>query len=146
MNKKALSIVTSMLAALIISAPAFADDAHHPAKAAVAKPAVTKPVAKVDGGVDTMADSVKMMDAMHEMHEKMMKAKTPEERSALMADHMKTMQDGMNMMGKMKEAEQMKGKMSGDMEKHHHMMEKRMDMMASMMQMMMDRMPATPTK
>jgi hypothetical protein len=39
---------------------------------------------------------------MQEMHEKMMAARTPAERQALMADHMKAMQDGMAMMGQMK--------------------------------------------
>ena len=38
------------------------------------------------------------MKAMREMHDKMMNAKTPAERQALMADHMKSMQDGMGMM------------------------------------------------
>ena len=32
------------------------------------------------------------------MHEKMMNAKTPQERSKLMAEHMKAMQNGMSMM------------------------------------------------
>ena len=36
--------------------------------------------------------------AMREMHEKMAQAKTPEERQALMADHMNAMQGGMQMM------------------------------------------------
>lgn len=62
------------------------------------------------------------------MHEKMMAAKTPAERQALMADHMKMMQAGMSMMGQSKDIEQ------------------RMDMMQSMMQMMMDRMENMPAK
>ena len=36
--------------------------------------------------------------------------------------------------------------MMGQMMQRHALMEKRMDMMQSMMQMMMDRLPATPTK
>ena len=39
------------------------------------------------------------MKMMQEMHQKMAAAKTPEERATLMKDHMKTMQDGMGMMG-----------------------------------------------
>ena len=35
------------------------------------------------------------------MHEKFLAAKTPEERQALMAEHMKLMQDGMAMMKQM---------------------------------------------
>ena len=46
-------------------------------------------------GMARMADQMK---AMQEMHDKMMAAKTPDERNALMAGHMKTMQEGMGMM------------------------------------------------
>ena len=70
------------------------------------------------------------MKSMKEMHAKMMAAKTVEERQALMGEHMKTMQDGMAMMG------QMKGEKSG---MSPDAMGKRMDMMEMMMQMMMDR-------
>ena len=88
------------------------------------------------------------MKKMREMHEKMAAAKGPEERNKLMAEHMKTMQDGMEMMGGMGGMGDMKGLpgMSGDMPAHHHMMDKRMAMMESMMQMMMDRMPAQPAR
>lgn len=91
-------------------------------------------------------DQTARMDAqiktMQTMHEKMMSAKTPEERSKLMAEHMKTMQDGVAMMDGIGG---MKG-MPGDMSAHPQMMEKRMEMMQSMMKMMMDRMPAAPGK
>lgn len=78
------------------------------------------------------------MTAMQDMHDKMMAAKTPEERQALMAEHMKTMQDGMAMMGQMK----------GGTVATPEMMSKRMDMMEKMMQMMLDRegMPPPATK
>jgi hypothetical protein len=36
--------------------------------------------------------------AMHEMHQKMAAAKTPQERQALMSEHMKAMHEGMGMM------------------------------------------------
>ena len=69
-----------------------------------------------------------------------------------MAEHMKTMQDGVKMMEGMGGAGMsgMSG-MSGmdgmkDMPAHHQMMDKRMAMMESMMQMMMDRMPAAPLR
>ena len=100
----------------------------------------------------TMPGNMAPMDAqmktMRAMHEKMMSAKTPEDRSKLMAEHMKAMQDGMAMMGAMGTSMgDMKGKgMSADMAAHHPMMEKRMEMMHSMMQMMMDRMPANPPR
>ena len=107
------------------------------------------------------------MKAMREMHEKMAKARTPEERNALMAEHMKSMHEGMDMMhgpqgmGGMHGATGMQGGMhaaplaaagaSGprpgmmmrhSMRQRHEMMEKRMDMMHMMMQMMLDRMLA----
>jgi hypothetical protein len=75
------------------------------------------------------------MKAMQEMHEKMMAAKTPEERQALMAEHMKVMRDGMGMMGQMKAPD---GK-GANSPASPEMMGKRMDMMEMMMQMMMDR-------
>jgi hypothetical protein len=78
------------------------------------------------------------MKAMEEMHEKMQAAKTPEERQALMADHMKAMSDGMAMMDQMKAGKPGTG-MDGMHSDHHETMSRRMDMMEIMMQMMMDR-------
>ncbi|UUZ68307.1 hypothetical protein LP414_32505 [Polaromonas sp. P1(28)-13] len=99
---------------------------------------------------DHMAKMDAQMKTMRDMHEKMMNAKTPEERSKMMAEHMKTMQDGMKMMDGMSGAGMgdMKGMqgMSGDMGARHQMMEKRMEMMQTMMKMMMDRMPAAPAR
>ena len=88
--------------------------------------------------------------AMQAMHEKMMAAKTPEERNAMMAEHMKSMQDGMKIMEGMT-SPGMKGMsgmsgMSGEMGAHHAMMEKRMAMMQTMMKMMMDRMAVAPAR
>jgi hypothetical protein len=100
------------------------------------------------GNADQMAAMDSKMKAMREMHEKIVNAKTPEERSALMAEQMKTMQDGMAMMNKMGGSGMggmggMQGgkPTPGDMNERQQMMEKRMDMMQSMMQMMMDRLP-----
>jgi len=112
--------------------------AHHPAGAASAAGPVKKAPVKAMGA-DKMAAMDQHMKSMQAMHEKMMSAQTPEARQALMAEHMKTMQEGMTMM------KQMGGKgMKGDMASRQQMMEKRMDMMESMMQMMMDRMPPAP--
>lgn len=58
---------------------------HHPS--AALSPAATK--------------SDQQMAQMREMHAKMMAAKTPRERQALMAEHMKAMQGGMSMMCQM---------------------------------------------
>ena len=108
--------------------------AHHPAGAASA--VVPSSKAPTPAQVDMQTK------AMQEMHEKMMAAKTPEERQALMSEHMKAMQDGMAMMGRMHGGG---GAASGaGMSMNPQMMGKRMDMMESMMQMMMDREAASP--
>ena len=90
------------------------------------------------------------MQAMQEMHQKMMAAKTPAERQALMGDHMKAMQGGMSMMKGMQGGMQgMAGMgdgkgMPADMAKRQQMMTDHMAMMQMMMEMMADRMPAAP--
>ena len=97
---------------------------------------------------DNMAKMEAQTKAMQGMHEKMMAAKTPEECGRLMAQHMKTMQDGMKMMDSMGGAGMgdMKGMqgMTSEMGARNQMMEKRMEMMQAMMKMMMDGMPAAP--
>ncbi|MCR5882289.1 hypothetical protein LRS03_05205 [Rhizobacter sp. J219] len=118
------------------SAKASADEhaAHHPAGAASA-PA---PIAREQD----------RMKAMREMHDKMMNAKTPEERQALMAEHMKAMQGGMQMMKGMGGGMGGMGGMAAkgtpeDLAQRQQHMERRMDMMQMMMDMMMQRMPAS---
>lgn len=123
--------------------------AHHPASSASKPmPKASKPMAPSSAAKEAMGGMDSSMTAMQGMHEKMMAAKTPQERNALMADHMKAMQDGMAVMGKMNGMANMTGmgEKSMDMMGHHQMMEKRMDMMTTMMQMMMDRMPEPATK
>jgi len=109
----------------------------------------TAPTTKA-GNADQMAAMDSQMKVMREMHEKMVNAKTPEERNALMAEQMKTMQDGMAMMNMMGGAGmgrmQSQKPIPGNMNQRQQMMEKRMDMMQSMMQMMMDRMPVAPAQ
>ena len=125
-------------------------DAHHPAPTTVTQVAQAQPAATSMGmrAGATAPGYADQMKAMQQMHDKMMAAKTPEERTALMAEQMKLMQGSMNMMGGM-------GGMGGmgagaaagkpaDMAARQGMMEQRMDMMQSMMQMMMDRMPPVP--
>ena len=138
--------LTLALAFVALGAPTWAaqDDplkAHHPAGSASA--AVTKPMSgKTSPDRARMANQTKAMQAMHG---KMMAAKTPEERSALMGEHMKSMQEGMDMMKGM-------GGMAGpkspatNMTERQTMMEQRMDMMQTMMEMMVDRLPQTPAK
>ena len=102
--------------------------AHHPEGASA-------PAAKATPKAAAPAQMDMQMKSMQEMHEKMMAAKTPEERQALMTEHMKSMQGGMAMMGQMRSPDAKGGGKSMSPE----MMGKRMDMMEMMMQMMMDR-------
>ena len=91
---------------------------HHP-------PAATAPAAmKPD----------QQMAQMREMHRKMMAAKTPQERQALMADHMKAMQGGMSMMCQMGAAPAPQSGAPSD-----DMMKRCMAMKDMTMQMMQDR-------
>lgn len=151
------SIAFLTSAALATSAWAAAGeqhDSHHPAPDTVAQVAQSpsdSPGAGMRAGI-TAPDYASQMKAMQQMHDEMMAAKTPEERSALMAKQMKLMQSGMNMMGHMG-GKSMMGQGMGtgaatgkaaDMATRQGMMEQRMDMMQSMMQMMMDRMQTTP--
>ena len=140
---RTISILVLSFAALGAGAQTSADHAvHHPADAASA----AVPAA------DRMAGMDAHMKAMQAMHDKMAAASMPEERQALMAEHMKLMQEGMTMMGGMGPGMGMgmgamssgKGKPGGAMspQLRPQMVEKRMDMMQSMMQMMMDRMQA----
>jgi hypothetical protein len=158
-----LTVLTLAMAAASLGAVAQTDAEHtqhhasEPAKKTLKVPTAKSP-SKPNESVVAMDGKIK---AMREMHEQMMAAKTPEERKALMADHMKAMQDGMSMMekidpvGGMSMMGDMKGTggngpdakqggMSMDMMNHHEAMQKRMEMMTTMMQMMMDRLPASP--
>lgn len=130
-------IVLIFAAALSTGALAQTDKehaAHHPESAsAPAAKATPKPTPKAVTAAPAQMDM--QMKSMREMHDKMMAAKTPEERQALMNEHMKAMQGGMAMMGQMRAPAAMGGGKSMSPE----MMGKRMDMMEMMMQMMMDR-------
>ena len=138
--------------------------AHHPDVA----PAAGLPM-PMSGAGEPMVRMDEQMKTMQAMHDKMTRAGTPEQRSVLMAEHTKVMQDGMSMMGSMgpdgmmgkggmgamgvgkggmpgMQGMQGKGPMEGDMGMHYQMMDKRMQMMQSMMQLMMDRIPPVPDK
>ena len=120
-----------------------------------------------------MAAMEPRMKAMKDMRQKMMAAKSPAERQALMADHMKAMQGGMAMMKEMRassgasgmgmmgshgNAASMAGMGGGmsdskndgmgppaDMSKRQQMMTDHMNIMQMLMDMMSDRMsPANP--
>ena len=135
----ALALIT--LGAAAAAPPDDAHKGHHPEGAASA------PASKATTGKTTpdMARMANQRKAMQEMHDKMMASKTPEERSALMAEHMKTMQEGMGMMKGIGGMTPPKSP-PADMTQRQTMMEQRMDMMQTMMEMMVDRLPQSPVK
>jgi hypothetical protein len=139
-------------------------DAHHPD--AAPSSGMSMPMRGTSAPMIRMDEQLKTMQVMHD---KMMRAKTPERRSALMAEQMKVMQESMAMMGGTTPSAMMgqgamagmngdatkgacsggmhgMGSMNGAMGMHHQMMEKRMQMMQSMMQAMMDRMHSVADK
>lgn len=149
--------ITALAAAAMFAGGALAQaaqsdqdhTAHHPAGAPAAAPATkgaakhSVKVAPKPAGTANAPSSMQMdamMNSMKDMHDKMMAAKTPEERQALMDEHMKTMKDGMDMMGQMKGGQPSMGMRGKEgMPCQDDMMSKRMDMMEMMTKMMMDR-------
>lgn len=148
-NLRSLLIVLTLLMVPLHALAQSSDEHknHHPAEI---KPSATStkkaPVQSMN--MDDMKAMDQHIKTMQAMHEKMLAAKSPEERQALMADHMKMMQDGMDMMKGMRDMGGMRdGKKMGDgMSERHAMMEKKMEMMQAMMQMMMDRMSSMSIK
>lgn len=141
-NKTLAAIVLSLITSASMAAQASdADhDKHHPDASSAS---AVKSKAPVNGKMTSM----QMMDrcnvqmkAMQDMHEKMLKAKTAEQRQALQDEHAKLMRSSMAMMTEMKDMMAMpdSGK-SMSQGNQLMMMQKRMDMMEMMMQMMMDR-------
>jgi hypothetical protein len=154
--------MTTLRTLIALSVAALATACASPGAVTAASPSPT-PVDEHAGHHPEASASAPMaameprMKAMQEMHQRMMNAKTPEERNALMAEHMKAMQGGMGMMkgmGAMDGKETMEGMgamadakgMPADMAKRHKLMEERMTMMQMMMEMMMDRMPPPPAR
>ncbi|MEO7940491.1 MAG: hypothetical protein ABIR55_17820 [Burkholderiaceae bacterium] len=143
----AIAVAATTIAMTTWAASDAQHDSHHPASTATVQiaQAAAPAMGMGKGGMAAMPGQADQMKAMQAMHDRMMAAKTPEERNALMSEQMKLMQDGMGMMGRMGPGA-MSGK-PGDMAARQGMMEQRMDMMQSMMQMMMDRTaPAPATK
>lgn len=144
------ALATTTLGTIGCAVPVDPRDGHHPAKATatqIAQATPGSPGMRLRAGTPAPAHA-EQMKAMQEMHEKMLAAKTPEERSALMAAQMTLMQKGMNMMGGPGGMGHMGGDammgQPGDIAARQGMMEQRMDMMQAMMQMMTDRMQSVP--
>lgn len=144
-----MKTISSFALALAIAATATtawpANDDQRSAKrpaAAASTPAENSPPGQ--SRTAAMAGMAAHMKSMHDMHDKLMAARTPEERSALMPQHLKTMQDGMAMMKEMSSSggrHFLKGNPTSI-----QLMDRRMEMMEAMMEMMMDRVPAAPSK
>jgi hypothetical protein len=147
---KSLSVFIAVFSAAMsipLAGLAAAPDAHdsvHPASADAFQVAQAMPAnpGMGMGGTATLPGYTEQMQAMQQMHDKMLAAKTPDERNALMAEQMKLMHGGMAMMGRMGSTTMHGG--SGHMAGADAMLEQRIDMMQSMMQMMMDRMQYAP--
>ena len=138
-------IALAGIVALPLQSPAATQephDAHQPGNPHALQTHQPAPPKPADAGRGAMPGYASQMQAMQQMHDKMLAAKTPEERNALMAEHMKLMRSGMAMMGEMGPG-MMQGP-SGHMAGRNGTLEQRMDMMQAMMQMMMDRMAAMP--
>ena len=92
MNKRTLA---ALIAAAVLALPAWADDAHHPEKAAAVK---TAPGAAVTSqpaqALPKMRGNVKKMQAQLE---RIAKASTDEARQKAIAEHMQTMHENMQM-------------------------------------------------
>ncbi len=146
----AISIALAGTAALAVGQDTTEHTAHHPAgvsSAVKTMPAKTGAIKTTKGMGTNSLTKGKMdpmdgqMKTMQELHQKFMAAKTPEERNALMPEHMKVMDEAMGMMQGMSgkgmmsdmKSKPMPDKLPADMAARHQMMEKRMEMMQSMM-------------
>ncbi len=144
--KKIFVLTTAVLLAAILPL-VHADDASHPGKQAGAKAMAGQP-GKGNMMQKMQAHMKKTMRQMDEIH----KTKDPDKRDKLIEEHMKSMQEGMEMMramgggmmmgmqggqGKMGKSQMGQGvKMDGDMQMRMDRMEQRMDMMQMMMEQM----------
>lgn len=155
-NPVSLALALAVFAAPSLAAQNDKPDPHHPATpvhAAAAAPTLAAKAAPATAPSGTESARVDaQIKTMRDLHMKLMAARTPAERSALMALHMKAMQDGINMMGAMSGGGMgnsqggMMADVKGDMARHHQMMQQCMGLMQATMQLMMDRLPAAPAK
>jgi hypothetical protein len=154
-----------ILAALSVATLLGACPHSGPTNAASSNPC-TAPMAM--GASGSMAEPDSRLKAMQEMHQKMVNARSPADRQALMADHMKAIHGGMAMMKEMHAMHAMHGSggmgmmgssgsaapmgrigdgscMSTDMAKRHQMMVEQMAMLPMLLDMMADQMPPAST-
>lgn len=143
MQSLVLAVVVSALCTPVLASQDSQHQGHHPPEASTPAAKSAAPAPPATAPDKRMAGMDAQLQVMQEMHEKMMAAKTPEQRKAMMAEHMKVMQGSMRMMDDMSRPGP--ETMQCDMGEQHRQMQKRMQMMQSMMQMMMDRMSEAPS-
>ncbi|MBI1904788.1 MAG: hypothetical protein HYS20_00905 [Rhodocyclales bacterium] len=138
---------TLLTMSMLLVAPAFAEQTHHPEQAGAA--AIDEQAAPT---FERMQDNLKIMQGQLQ---RAAEAKTDEERRQAMTEHMQTMRESMGMalgmQGGMMNCPMMQGGMgagmgmmgmmgggatTGDLGARMHSMEQRMDMMQMMMQRM----------
>jgi hypothetical protein len=143
MKLNTLMVVALIASTSLATAPAMADDAHHPERAQAAQSAPTQATAKSsEQTVKAMQANVKKMQIQLD---RIATAKTDDERQKALMDHMQTMQESMQMgrgmqsgmtgcpmMGTMGQGGMMMGS-GNSTEGRMQQMEKRMDMMEMMM-------------
>ncbi len=157
LNTSSILAVLAASTALVTAAPVLADDAHHPEAAVASQPATTQ------GATESNEGMVKMMQAnvekMQTQLDRIAKATTDSERAQAMAEHVRTMQENMQlvrgmqagaagcpMMGGQPGAGMMMGGNPESMSQRMEMMEQRMDMMQMMMQGRMGTSPEAPSQ
>ena len=131
-------LIISIFVLSIATAPAFANEDHHPADSATGKTVSTVTAQPSDGmGMMQMQGMQQHMDKMHDLMEKARAAKSDKERHTLMQEHMQEMRKTMGkMQGMMGGKDSKMGVMP--MEKRMEEMEAGMDIMQKMMKQMMD--------
>ncbi|HYD75689.1 MAG TPA: hypothetical protein VEC03_06490, partial [Ramlibacter sp.] len=102
MKARHLTLVLA-LASAAASAQVSQEDhsAHHPEGSTPPAAAAPAPAPAQAGGPPMDQRYADQMKQMQDMHARMQAAKTPRERSALMDEHMKLMQSGMDLMRQM---------------------------------------------
>jgi len=141
--KTSLKIVVGTLGLLGAGMP-LAQDTKAPAPRPGATTAISGSSMNMGTQMGQMDEHMKTMQALHD---RMMRATTPEERQKIMDEQRRAMQAGMAMMNQMQGGGMMSGMGAGMMAQkgtsadagaQMQMMQKRMDMMQMMMQSMMD--------
>jgi hypothetical protein len=155
---KTALLIATLAATLIWATQAYAEDAHHPESAA---PNASAAPSAADPALAGMQENAKKAAAQIE---RIAKAKSAKERQQALAEHLRTMEEGLMMARALKKPEMSCPMMEGGMPEMHmmmhrqaepereammmrmHEMEKRMDMMQMMMEQAMRRGDSPPAQ